>query len=83
MIGENWFGANAHDQWHMNNYFVIEGQYAYAIFGLATMIIGGLATGIAMTAFLEYKRTRKIISTIIIILLVLSMTLPAILSIFN
>lgn len=61
MIGENWFGANAHDQWHMNNYFVIEGQYAYAIFGLATMIVGGLATGIAMTAFLEYKRTRKII----------------------
>lgn len=29
------------------------------------------------------KRTRKIISTIIIILLVLSMTLPTILSIFN
>jgi len=64
MIGQNWFGVNAHDQWHMNNYFVIEGQYAYAIFGLATMIIGGLATGIAMTAFLEFKRTRKIIITL-------------------
>jgi hypothetical protein len=61
MIGQNWFGAHANDMWHMNNYFVIEGKYAYAIFGLATMIIGGLATGIAMTAFLEYKRTRKII----------------------
>ena len=29
------------------------------------------------------KKTRKVISTIIIVLLVLSMTLPAILSIFN
>jgi uncharacterized membrane protein YciS (DUF1049 family) len=59
MIGANWFGENAHDQWHMNNYFVIEGQYAYSIFGIATMIIGGLATGITMTAFLNYHKTRK------------------------
>jgi hypothetical protein len=61
MIGQNWFGIHAHHLWHMNNYFVIEGQYAYSIFGLATMVIGGLATGIAMTAFVEYTRTRKII----------------------
>jgi uncharacterized membrane protein YciS (DUF1049 family) len=56
MIGADWFGKNAHDQWHMNNYFVIEGQYAYSIFGLAAMIIGGLATGIAMTASLNYQK---------------------------
>jgi hypothetical protein len=61
MIGSDWFGAHAQDQWHMNNYFVIDGQYAYILFGLATLAIGGLATGIAMTAFHEYKRTRKII----------------------
>ncbi len=32
---------------------------------------------------LHNKKTKKIISTVIIIILVLSMTLPAILSIFN
>jgi hypothetical protein len=61
MIGQNWFGENAHQPWHMNNYFVLDAQYAYIIFGLATLAIGGLATGIAMTAFHEYKRTAKII----------------------
>ncbi|MGE5555375.1 MAG: hypothetical protein ACM3UY_03810 [Methanocella sp.] len=75
MIGANWFGENAHDQWHMNNYFVIEGQYAYSIFGIATMIIGGLATGITMTAFLNYHKTRKtvlILSTAFIIAIIMT-----------
>jgi len=70
MIGANWFGENAHDLWHLNNYFVIEGQYAYSIFGLATMVIGGLATGIAATAFLNYHKTRRtvlILSTAFVI----------------
>lgn len=65
MIGADWFGAHAHDQWHMNNYIVLDAQYAYIIFGLTTMIIGGLATGVAMTSFLNYKRTKK---TILILL---------------
>jgi hypothetical protein len=65
MIGADWFGTHAHDPWHMNNYVVLDAQYAYIIFGLATMIVGGLATGVAMTSFLNYKRTKK---TVLILL---------------
>ncbi len=61
MIGADWYGKDATAEWHMNNYFVIEGQYAYSIFGLATMVIGGLATGIAMSSFFNYTKTKKVI----------------------
>ena len=59
MIGANWYGEDATFQWHMNNYIVMDGQYAYSIFGLATMIIGGLATGIAMATFFMVTKTMK------------------------
>jgi hypothetical protein len=58
-IGGYWFDEKATHLWHMNNYFVIEGQYAYSIFGLASMVIGGLATGLAMAAFFTATKTRK------------------------
>ena len=59
MIGANWFGEDAQFQWHMNNYIVIDGVYAYSVFGLATLAIGGLATGIAMAAFFDVSKTKK------------------------
>jgi hypothetical protein len=59
MIGADWYGKDATFQWHMNNYIVMDGQYAYSIFGLATMVIGGLATGLAMSSFLNFTKTKK------------------------
>jgi hypothetical protein len=59
MIGADWFGKDATFQWHMNNYIVIDGQYAYSIFGLATMAIGGLTTGLSMAAFFTVSKTQK------------------------
>jgi hypothetical protein len=59
MIGADWYGKDATMQWHMNNYFVIEGQYAYSIFGLATLALGGIATGFAMAAFTTVHKTKK------------------------
>ena len=59
IIGSEWFGHNASFPWHMNNYIVIEAQYAYSYFGLAALAIGGLATGIAMTAFLTFIKSKK------------------------
>jgi hypothetical protein len=59
MIGSDWFGANASFQWHMNNYIVMEARYAYSIFGLATLAIGGLATGLAMSAFFTFTKSKK------------------------
>jgi hypothetical protein len=67
MIGADWFGKDATAEWHMNNYFVIEGQYAYSIFGLATMVIGGLATGIAMFSLVNYPKTRKTILMLMVV----------------
>jgi len=59
MIGADWFGADASFPWHMNNYVVMEAKYAYSIFGLATLAIGGLATGLAMSSFFTFTKTRK------------------------
>jgi len=59
MIGADWYGKDATFPWHMNNYIVMEGQYAYSIFGLATMAVGGLATGLAMAVFFTFTKTRK------------------------
>ena len=59
MIGAEWYGVNATFQWHMNNYIVMDAQYAYSLFGLATMAIGGLATGLAMSSFFNYTKTKK------------------------
>jgi hypothetical protein len=58
-IGSEWFGANASEPWHMNNYFVIPAQSAFIYFGLATMAIGGLATGIAAPAFFSLNKSAK------------------------
>lgn len=59
VIGADWYGKEATFLWHMNNYIVMEAQYAYSIFGLATLAIGGLATGFAMSSFLNFHRTPK------------------------
>ena len=59
MIGSEWFGTHASFPWHMNNYIVIEARYAYSYFGLATLAIGGLATGLAMSAFFAFAKSRK------------------------
>lgn len=59
MIGADWFGKDAAFQWHMNNYIVMDAKYAYSIFGLATMALGGLATGISMAAFFAVTKTKK------------------------
>jgi len=59
IIGSEWFGHNASFPWHMNNYIVIEAQYAYSYFGLAALAIGGLATGIAMTAFFKFIKSKR------------------------
>ena len=59
MIGADWFGKDATFQWHMNNYIVMDARYAYSIFGLATMVIGGLATGLSMPAFFMVTKTTK------------------------
>ena len=37
----------------------MDAQYAYSIFGLATMAIGGLATGLAMSSFFNFTKTKK------------------------
>jgi hypothetical protein len=60
MIGADWYGKDATFAWHMNNYIVMEAQYAYSIFGLATMALGGLTTGVAILAFLGFHKTKKI-----------------------
>lgn len=64
MIGSDWFGANASFPWHMNNYIVMDAKYAYSIFGLGALAVGGLATGLAMSAFFAFSRTKKHIITL-------------------
>lgn len=58
-IGSTWFGEQATFAWHMNNYIVLEAQYAYAFFGLATMALGGLATGMTTPIFFSSAKSRK------------------------
>lgn len=58
-IGAEWFTYKAADEWHMNNYFVIDAKYAYCIFGLAALAVGGLFTGLAFSAFRVHHKTRK------------------------
>lgn len=58
-IGSEWFGVNAAFPWHMNNYIVMEAKYAYSFFGLGALAIGGLATGLAMSAFFAFSRNKK------------------------
>ena len=59
MIGADWYGKDATFQWHLNNYIVMDAQYAYTFFGLGALAIGGLATGIAMASFFTFNRTKK------------------------
>jgi hypothetical protein len=59
MIGSDWYGSQANFQWHMNNYIVMDAKYAYSIFGLATMAIGGLASGVAISSLFMYTKTKK------------------------
>ncbi len=66
MIGADWFGKDAAFQWHMNNYIVMDAKYAYIFFGLATLAIGGLATGLAMAAFFTVTKTRKHIAILVV-----------------
>ncbi len=65
MIGSDWFGVNASFPWHMNNYVVIDAQYAYSIFGLGALAVGGLATGLAMSAFFTFARTKKHVAVLV------------------
>lgn len=58
-IGSVWFGEKATTLRRMNNYFFLEAQYAYAFFGLATMALGGLATGLALPAFFAFSKSQK------------------------
>jgi len=58
-IGAEWYNEKATHQWHMNNYFVIDGIYAYNVFGLASVVIGGLFTGLALSAFWVHNKTLK------------------------
>jgi hypothetical protein len=58
-IGSEWFTYKAADEWHMNNYFVIDAKYAYCIFGLAALAVGGLFTGLAFSAFRVHHKTSK------------------------
>jgi hypothetical protein len=58
-IGAEWFTHKAADEWHMNNYFVIDAKYAYCIFGLAAVAVGGLFTAIAFSAFRVHHKTFK------------------------
>lgn len=66
MIGADWYGKDATFPWHMNNYIVMEGQYAYSIFGLATMAIGGLTTGIALSVFFIGHKSKKLAVTLMV-----------------
>ncbi len=59
MIGADWYGKDATFQWHMNNYIVMDAKYAYSLFGLGTMALGGLTTGLAMAAFFSFTKTTK------------------------
>ena len=43
----------------MNNYIVINAEYAYITFGLAALAIGGLTTGIAAPAFFASTKSIK------------------------
>jgi hypothetical protein len=65
MIGADWFGKDATFQWHMNNYIVMDAKYAYIIFGLATLAVGGLATGLAMASFFTVTKTKKHIAILV------------------
>ncbi len=56
-IGADWFAKDAHFQWHMNNYIVIDAKYAYSIFGLSALALGGLAAGLAMATFWIKRKT--------------------------
>jgi len=58
-MGHEWFAEKSDDQWHMNNYFVIDAKYAYCIFGLAELAVGGLCTGLAVSTFLSHKKSVK------------------------
>jgi hypothetical protein len=58
-IGAEWYTYKAADQWHMNNYFVIDAVYAYSFFGLAALALGGLFTGLTFSAFRVHNRTIK------------------------
>jgi hypothetical protein len=58
-MGSEWFQEKSADQWHMNNYFVIDAKYAYCIFGLAALAIGGLSTGLTASVFLAHRKTMK------------------------
>jgi hypothetical protein len=58
-IGAEWYNEKATHQWHMNNYFVIDAKYAYSIFGLSAVAIGGLFTGLALSAFSVHNKTPK------------------------
>jgi hypothetical protein len=75
MIGADWYGKDANFQWHMNNYIVMDAQYAYSIFGLATLAIGGLATGLSMAAFFTVTKTTKhIIALVVAFFVAIAMT---------
>ena len=58
-IGAEWYNEKATHEWHMNNYFVIDGKYAYSIFGLTTLAFGGLCTGLALSVFWTHRKTIK------------------------
>ncbi len=58
IIGSNWFGSEAAFQWHMNNYIVMDAKYAYSFFGLASLAVGGVATGMALIAFFSFIKSR-------------------------
>ncbi len=58
-IGSIWFGEQATFPWRMNNYIIIEAQYAYAIFGLAVMALGGLASGLTAPAMVLVSKCKK------------------------
>ena len=56
-IGSEWLSSSANTPWHMNNYIVINAKDAYIYFGLAALAIGGLATGIATSAFFGSRKS--------------------------
>jgi len=58
-VAAPWFSERAHDEWHMNNYFIVPGFYAFIFFAFLSWFFGGLFMAASIPAFLRISAQKR------------------------
>lgn len=73
-VGEPWFNERAFEEWHLNNYIIVPGWFAYVFCSFIPWFLGGFFFGVIIPAFLSHSRLHKQKYLLVFAILALGLT---------